>query len=143
MKTSIPTKEQQQDKKWFVVDAKGKTLGRLSTKIAEILRGKHKASFTPHLDMGDHVIVINADKIKVTGAKADQKHYYSHSGVPGSLKSVPLKRMMERKPLRVLEESVRGMLPKNKLRSRFMRKLRLFAGEEHGHTAQKPEELKL
>jgi len=143
MKTSIPNKEQQQDKKWFIVDAEGKVLGRLATKVADVLRGKHKASFTPHLDMGDHVIIVNADKLRFTGAKGQQKRYYRHSGYSGNLKSVLLDKMMEKAPLKVLESAISGMLPKNKLRSKFMEKLHLYQGAEHKHEAQKPQELKV
>ncbi|MDZ4216910.1 MAG: 50S ribosomal protein L13 [Candidatus Gracilibacteria bacterium] len=123
MKTSTPTHEMQQDKKWFVIDSDGMTLGRLATAVADILRGKNKPQLTPHMDMGDYVILLNAEKIRITGAKMDQKHYYSHSGYPGHLKFVSLRRVMEKRPERVLEEAVRGMLPKNKLRDRFMTKL--------------------
>ncbi|MDF2379244.1 MAG: 50S ribosomal protein L13 [Candidatus Gracilibacteria bacterium] len=143
MKTSIPTKDQQNARKWFIVDAEGKVLGRLATEIADIIRGKHKPTFTPHMDMGDHVIVINADKIVVTGAKLDQKKYYSHSGHPGALKTTNLQTMLERKPLKVLEHAVSGMMPKNKLRAVFLKKLHLFEGAEHGHEAQQPEVLEI
>lgn len=143
MKTSIPTKEQQQNRKWFLVNAEGKILGNLATEIADILRGKNKATFTPHMDMGDHVVVINAGKIVVTGAKLDQKKYYSHSGHPGALKETDLQTMLERKPLKVLERAVSGMMPKNKLRSVFLKKLHLFEGAEHNHEAQQPEPLEI
>ncbi len=143
MKTSVPTAKQQQDRKWFIVNAEGKVLGRLATEIADILRGKHKASFTPHMDMGDHVVVINAGKIAVTGAKMDQKKYYSHSGHPGALKTTNLQTMLERKPLKVLEHAVSGMMPKNKLRAVFLKKLHLFEGAEHTHEAQQPEPLEI
>lgn len=138
MKTSTPKVLQQSDRKWYVIDAEGKVLGRLSAKIADVIRGKHRATFSPHMDMGDHVIVINADKIKVTGAKPEQKIYYRHSQYPGHLKLTPLKEM---KPSKVLEEAIYGMLPKNKLRDEFMKKLHVHAGSEHNHEAQKPEAL--
>lgn len=143
MKTSVPTTEQMKDRKWYLVDAEGKTLGRLATKIASILRGKHKPSFTPHMDMGDHVVVINAKKVRVTGAKGEQKQYYSHSGHPGNLKFVSLQEMLEKRPLKVLEKAVSGMLPKNKLRDRFLKKLHLYEDAEHQHEAQSPEVLSL
>lgn len=141
MKTSTPTAEQQKDKKWYVVDAEGKTLGRLATKVADVLRGKHKPTFAAHMDMGDHVIVLNASKMKITGSKLDQKYYYTHSGFRGNLKSVSVRRMLEKKPLKIFESAVKGMLPKNKLRDRFMGKLHLFEGAEHSHEAQQPSEL--
>ena len=143
MKTSIPSWEQSKDKKWFVVDAEGKVLGKLATKIANVLRGKHKPTFTPHMDMGDHVIVLNAGKVKITGAKLDQKYYYTHSGYPGHLKFMSVRTTLEKKPLMVLKEAVVGMLPKNKLRVDFMKKLHLYEGAEHKHEAQSPTELKI
>ncbi len=139
MKTTTPTQLMMEDRKWFVVDADGQTLGRLATKVADIIRGKHKPTFTPHMDMGDHVVVINADKIRVSGSKAEQKYYYSHSGVPGHLKMRSLQEMMEKKPLKVLENAISGMMPKNKLRAKFLKKLHLYEGTEHTHEAQNPE----
>ena len=124
-------------------DAQDKVVGRMATKIADTLRGKNKPIFTPHMDCGDYVVVINAEKIKFTGAKMDQKMYYHHSGFKGGLKSVPAKKMLEEKPTKIMEEAVRNMLPNNKLRKHFMSKLKVFAGTEHPHEAQKPEELKI
>lgn len=123
---------------WFIVDAEGQTLGRLATRIATVLRGKHKPTFTPHLDMGDHVIVINADKIVLTGSKAEQKLYHAHSGFPGGLRSVPFATMLERKPTQIVEAAVKGMLPKNKLGRQMGTKLKVYAGAEHPHAAQQP-----
>lgn len=123
---------------WFIVDADGQTLGRLATRIATVLRGKHKPTFTPHLDMGDHVIVINADKIVLTGSKAEQKLYHAHSGFPGGLRSVPFATMLERKPTQIVEAAVKGMLPKNKLGRQMGTKLKVYAGPEHPHAAQQP-----
>lgn len=123
---------------WFIVDADGQTLGRLATRIATVLRGKHKPTFTPHLDMGDHVIVINADKIVLTGSKAEQKLYHAHSGFPGGLRSVPFAMMLERKPTQIVEAAVKGMLPKNKLGRQMGTKLKVYAGAEHPHAAQQP-----
>lgn len=129
--------------KWYVVDAKGKTLGRLATQVAAILRGKHRPTYTPHVDMGDHVIVINAERIVLTGKKLDQKHHYWHSGYPGGIKSVDYRTLMEKYPERAVMYAVKGMLPKNKLGRKMLRKLRVYRGEEHPHQAQKPEELVL
>jgi len=140
MKTSVPKLLKEQDRKWFVVDADGKVLGRLAARVADILRGKHRATFSPHMDTGDHVIILNSQKIKVTGTKSEQKMYYSHSQYPGSLKLTALKDM---KSDEVFEEAVRGMLPKNKLRDGFMKKLHVYEGTEHQHEAQKPEVLSL
>lgn len=123
---------------WFIVDADGQTLGRLATRIASVLRGKHKPTFTPHMDMGDHVIVINADKIVLTGGKAEQKMYHAHSGFPGGLRSVPFATMLERKPTQVVEAAVKGMLPKNKLGRQMGTKLKVYAGNDHPHAAQQP-----
>ncbi len=129
------------ERKWYVVDAENKTLGRLATEVAKVLRGKHKPIFTPSMDTGDYVIVVNAEKVKVTGKKLDQKMYYRHSGWVGGLKSVTLREMMAKKPEKVVEMAVRGMLPKGTLGSDMYRKLFVYAGPEHPHTAQKPEEL--
>lgn len=142
MKTFIAKKEEVQ-RKWYLIDAKGKVLGRLATLIADKLRGKDKPVFSPHMDCGDFIVVINADKVKLTGNKLDDKKYYRHSGYPGALKTESAKGMLEKKPTMVLELAVRGMLPKNKLRDDFMKKLKLFAGEEHDHEAQKPELLEV
>ncbi len=142
-KTYTPKKEDLNDQRWYIIDAQDKVVGRMATKIADTLRGKNKPIFTPHMDCGDYVVVINAEKIKFTGAKMDQKMYYHHSGFKGGLKSVPAKKMLEEKPTKIMEEAVRNMLPNNKLRKHFMSKLKVFAGTEHPHEAQKPEELKI
>ena len=130
---------------WFVVDAQGQVLGRLATRIARILIGKDKPNFTPYLDCGDHVVVINAEQIKLTGNKIDQKIYYHHSGYPGGLKEVPIRLLLQRRPEEVLREAVLGMLPKNKLRARRAKKLRVYAGSEAlaRHAGQKPQPLAL
>ena len=129
------------NRKWYIIDAEGKTLGRLSTEIARILRGKHKVTYTPHVDGGDFVIVINAEKILVTGKKAEQKVYRHHTGYIGNMKEIPYKRMLDEKPEEIIISSVRGMLPKSKLRAPMLKRLRVYAGNEHPHTAQKPETL--
>ena len=130
------------ERNWYVVDATGYTLGRLASEIAKVLRGKNKAIFTPHVDTGDYVIVTNADKIKVTGKKLDQKIYYSHSEYVGGMKEVTLKEKLEKKPEQVIELAVKGMLPKGPLGRAMIKKLFVYAGSEHPHAAQKPEELK-
>jgi len=142
MKTYIP-KNSEINRKWYILDAKNKTLGRIATKIADKLRGKDKPNFTPNMDTGDFVVVINSEKIKLTGEKINQKKYYRHSGYPGALKEKPVKKLLEEKPTNVLERAVKGMLPKNKLRNKFMQKLKLYAGEEHPHEAQKPEKIEV
>ena len=124
---------------WYLVDAEGKTLGRLATEIATILRGKHKPTYTPNLDVGDHVIIINCSEATFTGKKLDQKYYRYHTGYVGGLKEISYREMMEKKPEEVVAHAVSGMLPKNKLRARMMTRLRVFAGAEHTHAAQKPE----
>ena len=126
---------------WWVVDAEGKSLGRLATEIARVLRGKHKPIYTPHLDTGDNVIVVNASKVVLTGRKADQKTYFRHSGYMGGDKHVPFRKMLERFPDRVVELAVRGMLPKNKLGRQMRRKLRVYAGAAHPHQGQNPQVL--
>ena len=128
-------------KKWYLVDAAGKTLGRLASEVAKILLGKHKPIYTPHMDTGDHVIVINAEKVVVTGKKAKQKIYYRHSLYPGGLKAVPYEVMAKTKPERVIEHAVRGMLPHNRLGRAIAKKLKVYRGPEHPHAAQKPEVL--
>ncbi|MBM4465312.1 MAG: 50S ribosomal protein L13 [Chloroflexi bacterium] len=128
---------------WFLVNAEGKTLGRLASEIAKVLRGKHKPIYTPHLDCGDYVIVINADKVQVTGRKLDQKMYYRHSGYPGGIKSISLRNQLQKHPERVLEAAVRGMLPKNRLGRKMLKKLKVYAGDSHPHQAQQPEALEL
>ena len=129
----------QVERKWYVIDAEGKTLGRLASEVASILRGKKKPIFTPNADCGDYVIVVNAEKIKVTGKKLDQKVYYRHSDYVGGLKSATLREMLQRPPERVIEMSVKGMLPKGPLGREMYKKLFVYAGPEHKHEAQKPE----
>ncbi len=130
-------------RKWYVVDANGKTLGRLATEVASVLRGKNKPEFTPHVDTGDYVIVINAEKVTVTGKKLDNKVYAHHSGFIGGLKSVTLREMLADKPTLVIEKAVRGMLPKGTLGNAMYKKLHVYAGPEHPHTAQQPEVLEI
>lgn len=137
MKTYMP-KASEIDRKWYLVDAEGMVLGRLATEIASILRGKNKAEYTPHMDMGDFVVVVNADKIVLTGKKEQQKLYRRHSGYPGGLREIPYERMMEKHPERVLENAVRGMLPKNTLGRVMFRKLKVYAGPNHKQQAQQP-----
>ena len=131
------------ERKWYVVDATGHTLGRLSSEIAKILRGKHKPTYTPHVDTGDYVIVVNADKIEVTGKKLDQKIYYSHSDYVGGMKERTLAEMLAKKPTDVITLAVKGMLPKGPLGRSMIKKLHVFAGPEHTHAAQKPEVLEI
>ena len=128
-------------REWWVVDAQGQTLGRIAARIAEILRGKHKPTFAPHMDMGDFVVVINADKIHVTGRRLDQKMYYRHSGYPGGLKQMSLRDMLQRHPERALQFAVKGMLPKNRLGRAMFKKLKVYAGDSHPHEAQNPQPL--
>lgn len=123
---------------WFVVDAAGLTLGRLATRIATVLRGKHKPQFTPHVDTGDFVIVINAGKVELSGSKLDQKRYYNYSGYPGGLKSVTARVLRDENPERILRDAVKGMLPKNRLSSELINKLKVYEGGDHPHAAQKP-----
>lgn len=130
-------------RKWYVVDATDKTLGRLATEIATVLRGKNKPEYTPHVDVGDFVIVINAEKVRVTGRKLDQKMYYRHSGYPGGLKAVTLRRQLETFPERVIESAVKGMLPRGPMGRHMYRKLKVYAGATHPHEAQQPEPLDL
>ena len=130
-------------RKWPLIDAEGKTIGRLSTEIAKLLRGKHKVTFTPHVDGGDYVVVINADKIEVTGKKRDNKVYRHHTGYIGGLKEINFKKLQEKKPEEIIILSVSGMLPKNKLRAPMMKRLRIFAGSEHTHQAQKVEKYEI
>ena len=138
MKSYI-AKAQEVERKWYVVDAAGKPLGRVASQVASILRGKHKPTFTPHVDGGDFVVVVNASKVVLTGKKLDQKYYRYHTGYVGGLKEISYREMMEKKPEEVVAHAVSGMLPKNKLRARMMTRLRVFAGAEHTHAAQKPE----
>ena len=127
------------ERKWYIVDAEGQTLGRLASEVASILRGKHKPTFTPHVDTGDHVIVINAAKIELTGKKLDKKLYYRHSTHPGGLKVTTARDMRKNKPERMLELAIHGMLPKNRLGERMKMKLKVYAGSEHPHQAQNPQ----
>lgn len=131
------------EKKWYVVDASGKVLGRLANRIAVVLMGKHKPIYTPHVDTGDYVIVVNADKVVLTGKKLDQKKYYRHSGYPGGLKEITARQMFEKHPEKVVYLAVKRMLPKNKLGRKMLKKLKVYAGPEHPHQAQKPEPLEL
>ena len=142
MKTYMP-KASEIDRKWYLVDAEGMVLGRLATEIASILRGKNKAEYTPHMDMGDFVVVVNADKVVLTGKKEQQKLYRRHSGYPGGLREIPYERMMEKRPERVLENAVRGMLPKNTLGRAMFRKLKVYAGPNHKQQAQQPVKIEL
>lgn len=142
MNTYMPNPTQV-ERKWYVVDAEGKTLGRLSAEIAKVLRGKNKAIFTPHADTGDYVIVVNAEKIKVTGKKLDQKIYYRHSDYVGGMKETTLREMMAKKPEKVIELAVKGMLPKGPLGRSMIDKLHVYAGPEHEQAAQKPEVLEI
>lgn len=141
--SSYVQKPHEVERKWYLVDATDKTLGRLSSKIASMLRGKHKPIFTPHVDCGDYVVVIHAEKVKVTGKKLEDKEYKRHSGYPGGLKTVTLEKMLEEKPEDVMIHAVKGMLPKGKLGRQMLKKLRVYKGAEHGHSAQKPEKLEI
>ena len=142
MKT-VSTRPQDVDHAWYVVDAENKTLGRLATELASRLRGKHKPEYTPHVDTGDYIVVVNADKVRVTGNKFEDKTYYRHSGYPGGIKSMSFKDMQDRHPERIIEIAVRGMLPKNPLGRAMLKKLKVYAGAEHPHTAQQPQPLEL
>ncbi len=142
MKT-ISAREQDIQREWLVFDAQGQTLGRLATRVATILRGKHKPIFTPHVDCGDYVIIVNAEKIHVTGQKMTQKKYYRHSGYPGGLKEISLRDQLQKFPERVIELAVRGMLPKNRLGRRMFKKLKVYPGPNHPHEAQQPKLIEL
>ncbi|MDX9686070.1 50S ribosomal protein L13 [Halopseudomonas formosensis] len=128
---------------WYVVDATGLTLGRLATEVASRLRGKHKPEYTPHVDTGDYIVIVNAEKIQVTGNKAQDKMYYSHTGFPGGLKSINFEKLNQRAPERIIEIAVKGMLPKNPLGRAMYRKMKVYAGANHPHAAQQPQELKI
>ena len=128
---------------WFVVDAEDKTLGRLASEIAHRLRGKHKAEYTPHVDTGDYIVVINAEKIKVTGAKTTDKMYHHHTGYPGGLKSISFEKLIDKAPERVIQGAVKGMLPRNPLGRAMFKKLKVYAGNEHPHAAQQPQALNI
>jgi len=142
MKT-ISAKADDVKRDWFLVDADGKTLGRLATEIAHRLRGKHKAIYTPHVDTGDYIVVINAEKVQVTGNKAKDKMYYKHSGYMGGMKSINFEDLIDRAPERVIETAVKGMLPKNPLGRAMYRKLKVYAGAKHNHAAQQPQPLEI
>jgi large subunit ribosomal protein L13 len=131
------------ERKWYVVDAEGRTLGRLATEIVKILRGKNKPQYTPHVDVGDFVVVVNAEKVVVTGKKAEQKVYRRHSGYPGGMKETSYGRMMERRPAEILRRAVYGMMPKTRLARQQLRKLKIYAGPEHPHAAQNPQKLEV
>lgn len=142
MKTYM-AKSESSDKKWYVVDAEGMVLGRMASQVAAVLRGKHKPTFTPHVDTGDYVIVLNADKIVLTGKKLDQKYYYHHSGYPGGLTEIKYRDLIAKKPEFVVYEAIRCMLPKGPLGSKMLKKLRVYRGSEHKHSANNPEVLEL
>jgi large subunit ribosomal protein L13 len=137
------TKPKSVEPGWFIVDAEGKTLGRLASRIAVILRGKHKPEYSPAVDVGDFIVVVNAEKLRVTGRKMQQKKYYRHSGYPGGLSEVTLEEQLEKHPTRVIEAAVRGMLPRNRLGRKMFKKLKVYAGPEHPHQAQQPKPLEL
>ena len=142
MKTfSAKAEEVQRD--WFVVDAQDKTLGRLASEIAHRLRGKHKAEYTPHVDTGDYIVVVNAEKVRVTGSKRTDKMYHRHTGYPGGLKSLSFQKLIEKAPERVIQSAVKGMLPRNPLGRAMFRKLKIYAGTEHPHAAQQPQPLNI
>jgi large subunit ribosomal protein L13 len=140
MKTFV-AKPETVKRDWYIVDAEGKTLGRIATEIAARLRGKHKAEYTPHVDTGDYIIVVNAEKVHVTGKKFTDKIYHSHSGFPGGIKSISFDKLIQRKPEMVIEAAVKGMLPKGPLGRAMFRKLKVYAGAEHAHAAQRPQVL--
>jgi large subunit ribosomal protein L13 len=142
MKT-FSAKPEEVRRDWFVVDATDKTLGRLATELASRLRGKHKPEFTPHVDTGDHIVVVNAERIRVTGNKLADKTYYRHTGYVGNLKSITLEKLLEKSPEQVITIAVKGMLPKNRLGRAMLKKLRVFAGPEHSHAAQQPQPLEI
>lgn len=142
MKTFIPKKDDI-DRKWYLIDAKGQTLGKVAAIASDILRGKDKPDFSPHMDTGDFVIIINAAKVKVTGNKFEDKKYYSHSWYPGGLRTTTFKEMIEKKPEYILVHAISGMLPKNRLQKEFLKKLKIYSDEKHKHEAQKPIELRI
>lgn len=143
MTKTYSAKAEDIEREWWVVDATDQTLGRLATQVASLLRGKHKPNFTPHVDCGDYVIVVNAERVYVTGQKLDQKMYHRHSGYPGGLNSISLRDQLEKRPERVIESAVRGMLPKNRLGRRIRAKLKVYAGPDHPHAGQKPQPFEL
>ena len=139
--TTVSAKPAEVRRDWYVVDAEGKTLGRMASEIARHLKGKHKPIYTPHVDTGDYIVVVNAEKVRVTGNKLQDKMYHHHTGYIGNLKSINLAKLLEKAPERVIETAVRGMMPRNTLGRAMMKKLRVYAGPEHGHTAQQPKTL--
>jgi large subunit ribosomal protein L13 len=139
MMKSFMAKTEELERKWYVIDAEGKVLGRLATEVATILSGKNKPTYTPHVDTGDYVIIINAEKIKLTGRKLEQKNYSYHTGYPGGLKQIPYKDLIESKPEKIIELAVKGMLPKSSLGRNMIKKLKVYSGPEHKHEAQMPE----
>jgi large subunit ribosomal protein L13 len=141
--TTVSAKPAEVRRDWYVVDATGKTLGRLASQIAHRLRGKHKAEYTPHVDTGDYIIVVNAEKIRVTGNKLRDKVYYRHTGYIGNLKSINLEKLLQKAPERVIETAVKGMMPRNSLGRAMYKKLRVYAGPKHHHQAQQPQQLEL
>jgi large subunit ribosomal protein L13 len=141
--TTYQAKPSDRERNWVVIDAEGKTLGRLATQIADLLRGKRKPTYTPHVDVGDFVVVVNAEKIVVTGNKLEQKRYWRHSGYPGGIRSRTLAEQLERRPEEVIRKAVKGMLPRNRLARQQLRKLKVYAGPDHPHAAQKPEPLEV
>jgi large subunit ribosomal protein L13 len=142
MKTFM-AKNEEINRKWWIIDAEDKIVGRVASKIASILRGKTKTIYTPHVDTGDFVVVINADKMRFTGRKLDDKKYYNHSGYMGGIKEITAKKLFEKKPEEIIRKAVKGMLPKNKLGRKMFKKLKVYAGTEHPHSAQKPEKLEI
>lgn len=142
-RTTVAAKAAEVERSWYVVDAAGQPLGRLASRVASVLRGKHRPSFSPHVDTGDFVVVINAEKVKLTGDKLEKKHWYRHSGIPGGFKATPYGELIEKRPDWVIEKAVRGMLPKNSLGRKCGRKLKVYAGDTHPHAAQKPQPLSL
>jgi len=141
--TTFSIKEKDIKRDWYIVDATDKVLGRLASTVAFRLRGKHKPEFTPHMDVGDYIIVINAEKIRVTGKKATDKMYYHHSGFPGGIKSISFEKLLEKKPEEIIRKAVKGMLPKKSLGRQMLKKLKIYSGTEHLHTAQQPQPLKI
>ena len=142
MKTYVP-KQEEITRTWYLVDAEGKTLGRLASEIAKILKGKHKPIYSPHLDVGDYIVVVNADRVAVTGRKMDDKMYYRHTGYPGGLRERNLRDLLQRHPTHALKFAVKGMLPKNRLGRKMIKKLKIYAGPKHPHQAQQPEILEI
>ncbi len=141
MNTTYSAKKEDAQRAWFVVDAEGQTLGKLAVKVASVLRGKHRPTFTPHVDTGDFVVVINAEKIQVSGKKRDQKLYRHHTGFPGGLKTRTFRQMQEKHPDRIIKKAIKGMLPHNRLGNQQIKKLKIYAGAEHPHQAQQPQPL--